>query len=97
MSAGKKHLFELAVVLDDPVVHDGNPPRAVGVRMGVAIAGPAVRRPARVADPEGGSMACVQQRSGQIGHPAERLLRHYPVADEESRPRAVVPAILETP
>ena len=38
------------VVLDDPVVDDGDLRRAVQMRVRVLIGGPAVRRPARVAD-----------------------------------------------
>ena len=40
------------IVLEDAVVHDDDGARAVGVRVGVLLGRPAVRRPPRVADPE---------------------------------------------
>ena len=43
-------LAQLDEVLDDAVVHDGDAPRAVDVRVGVLLARLAVRRPARVPD-----------------------------------------------
>ena len=42
--------LEIEVVLDDAVVHDDDPARAVAVRVRVLLGRPAVRRPARVAD-----------------------------------------------
>ena len=41
---------QLAEVLDDAVLHHDHAAVAVGMRVGVALAGPAVRRPAGVAD-----------------------------------------------
>ena len=38
------------VIFDDAVMHDHNAPGAVAMRMRVLLGGPAVRRPARVAD-----------------------------------------------
>src|SRR5262249_20829339 len=43
---------QLAVVLDDPVVYDRKPRRAIQVRMGVRFRWAPVRRPARVRQPE---------------------------------------------
>ena len=50
--------FQLLEVLDDPVVDHGRDAAAIDVRVGVLLAGPAVRRPSRVADPgvAGGGM-----------------------------------------
>ena len=43
----------MALVLDDPVVHDRDAPLGIGEGMRVALGGLAVGRPARVADPGG--------------------------------------------
>ena len=44
---------EGSVVLDDAVMHHRDPAGLVKVRMGVDVAGQAVRGPARVADAQG--------------------------------------------
>ena len=43
--------LQLQVVLDDPVVHDHDPPRAIAVRMSVLLGRPPMRGPAGVAEP----------------------------------------------
>jgi len=48
----KEVRLELLVVVDDPVVNDGDPIRAVGMRMRVALRGCPVGTPSRVADAE---------------------------------------------
>ena len=57
---------QLAVVLDDAVVNDGDAPAAVPVRMGVAVGRRPVRRPARMRDArrpdEVGRLAALDER-----------------------------------
>ena len=48
MPGGDQPLAQRRVVLDDAVMHHGDAPRAVEVRMRVGVGRPAVRRPARV-------------------------------------------------
>ena len=53
-------------VLDDAVVYDGELPRGVTMRVGVAISGPAMGGPPGVADP-GSSPECLRVRFSQRG------------------------------
>src|SRR5450756_2110144 len=90
-------VLQLEVVLDDAVVDDDDAARAVAVRVGVLLGGPAVRGPPRVADAvlpferlrpddilEAGQLAGA---SPQV----DRALPHHRDA------RRIVPAILEPP
>ena len=53
MALGGERLAQLAVVVDDPVVDDGEARPAVHVRMRVGVAGAPVGGPSRVRDPHG--------------------------------------------
>ncbi len=86
------------VVLDDPVVDDGDLSGRVAVRMGVAIGGPAVRGPpgvseAGAADQVGG--VGLGQRGLEVGQPA-RAPTHgqSAVTVEQGDARGVVSAVL---
>ena len=50
MSFFDQLLFQHNVILDNPVVHDHHPPRAITVRMSVFFSGSAMRGPASMAD-----------------------------------------------
>jgi len=47
VARGEEVVLDLEVVLDDPVVDDDQGAVAVGVRMGILLGRPTVRRPAR--------------------------------------------------
>jgi hypothetical protein len=64
---GEETVFDLEVVLDDPVVDDHQRAVAVGVGVGVLLRGTAMGSPARVADAERAG----QRLLGQ--HPLEHL------------------------
>ena len=96
MTALRELGAQLLVVLDDAVEHDGHAPRAVVVRVGVLVAGPAVRRPARVAEPDRGlrrslSAARREQRV-QVADGAHRLEAAVLHEDDACR---VVAAVLK--
>ena len=60
-------IAQLPKILDDAVMHDGQPGR--GVRMGVVLRRPPVGRPARMADADG----AVQRLLGQLGFEVPEL------------------------
>ena len=81
-------------VLDDPVVHDGDPPGRVGVRVGVDVARLAVGRPPGVAD------AGAEVGGGQVHRPKGRDLPfrlddRQPFVGLDGDARGVVAAVLE--
>ena len=67
MSLGHESVLDLGVVLDDPVVDEGELAGAVGVRVGIRVVRPAVRRPARVADAGMAGRAVAVEVVGQVG------------------------------
>ena len=90
-------LSQLEIVFDDTVVDHREVPGSVEMRVGVALRGRTVRRPAGVADPAGAGQRFVVECAGQRGDSAR------PPADVDSRvidrrdARAVVAAVLEAP
>src|SRR6185436_4937560 len=86
---------ELAVVLDDPVVHDGDTPGAVEVRMGVCIGGPAVGRPPRVGDAQPPLRGRLDERLFEARDLSDGLTDLDLRAVQRRDPRGVVPAVLE--
>jgi hypothetical protein len=91
---------QLGEVLDDPVVHDRDPPLRAEVRVGVDVGRPAVGRPARVADAgrRGGERILADQllQIGQLPGPlpyGERLRGSVDQGD----PGRVVAAVLHPP
>ena len=87
---------EVAEVLDDAVVDDGDAPRAVAVRVGVAVGRRSVGRPARVRDARGAHgirrLAALDER----GHASRALhAMERAVGRENLEPRGVVSAVLE--
>ena len=90
-----EHLLQLAVVFDDSIVHDGQAPLAVEVRMGVALARASVSGPPRVTDSGARTAARLQEHRGQVGDPALGLFRHHLLLDEECCPCTVIAAVLE--
>ncbi len=107
-AALQQFLLERHVVLDDPVDDDVDPIGGVEVRMGVLLAYPAVRSPARVPDADGGggvgdghggaAVAC--GRAGrelglelvEVAHRAHRL---DVIADDQRDAGAVVAPVLQ--
>ena len=72
-------LAQIAVVLDDPVLHHDHIARARAVRVRIAVAGLAVRRPAGVAD-----------AAAAVGHHVDRVFQFGELAAPlEHRDRAV--------
>src|SRR6185295_9056503 len=93
--AGQARL-ERQVVLDDAGVDDDDPARAVLVRMGVLFAGPAVGRPARVAEAEGPAERLPCERALQVLELALRTAALERAVAHHRDPRRVVAAVLET-
>jgi hypothetical protein len=81
------------VVFDDAVVHDGDV--AGGVRMGVVLAGPAVRRPARVADPRRSREGVLGERFVEAGELADGAHDFDGLSVVHGEPRRVVPPVFE--
>src|SRR5690606_6868496 len=86
---------QLAEVLDNTVMHDDGPPAAADVRVRVAWAGHAVRRPARVPDPD----PAIERR---VTHPLEQVAQLAHIAPDrdlialhDGDPRRVVAAIFQ--
>ena len=98
VAAGHKLVAELAEILDDAVVDDGDAARAVAVRMGVEVARPAVRGPASVSQPDPGSGRIAAERVGQDCHLAGPLLdEQIAVLGDQGYPGGVVAPVLEAP
>ena len=85
-------------VLDDAVVHHGEAARGIPVRVGIAVGGPAVGRPAGVPHPRAalqGYRIGERQRLLEVGQPScPPPHRHPAVAVEHRHPRRVVAAVL---
>ncbi len=84
-------LAQLVVVLDYAVVNDGEPPRAVEVRVGVALGDPAVGCPAGVSE------ARVAFGHTDLGAPylAHLLLGEYAAVVTDGDPPGVVATVLQ--
>ena len=100
VAVGDERCGEFAVVLDDAVVHDGDGPGAVDLRVGVALARRPVGRPARAPDgraPVTTTSAIIERNfstervSSAMRHDAE--LARFRV--DEGDPGRVVAAVLE--
>ena len=89
--------LEGGVVLDDAVVDDGDGAVAADVRVGVAVGGRAVRRPAGVADADAAGGRLVAQRFRQVGDAAGLLAQVQPVARQGGHAGAVVAAVFQPP
>jgi hypothetical protein len=89
-------LSDLLVVLDDAVVHDGNPAGPVQMGMGVLIGRRTVRRPACVCDADLTHHRIGEQLPRDALVDLALLLAdlQVPVADDRES-RAVIPAVLE--
>ncbi len=82
-------------VLDDAVVHDGKGTRTVGVRMGVALGGRAVRRPAGVADAASAGERRAPKEVPQALHTSRELACLHTMAIQHRDADGVVAAVLE--
>jgi hypothetical protein len=96
VASGLELRAQLGEVLDDAVVHHGDPAVAVEVRMGVDVVGSAVRGPPGVPD------AGVRLRHGlvgeelvEIGELAGLLRGDHPVTVDQRDAGGVVAAVLE--
>src|SRR5262245_12409724 len=85
---------QLGGVLDDAVVDDGESAGAVRMRMGVHVARLAVRRPARVSDPDAAVQA-LREVALELGDLASRLVQLEPAARHDRDPGRIVAAVLE--
>ena len=98
VSAGHQLVAQLAEVLDDAVVDDGDPAGAVAVRMGVEVARPAVRGPARVAEADAGTRRLAAEGVLEDRHLAGSLLHEQvAVLGDEGDAGGVVAPVLEPP
>ena len=96
MAASLQPIPELAEVLDDPVVDDGDLARAVLVRMGVQIVRPAMGRPAGMGQADGGMRRAVRDGRLQICELAGALLDEQVAGVVDERDTSgVVPAVFE--
>ena len=87
---------ELAEVLDDPVVDDGDVTAAILVGMGVEVVRPAMGGPAGVGEADGRVGRPVGDRRLEVDELAGFLLHEHPaVLADERDPRRVVAAVLE--
>jgi hypothetical protein len=68
VTRGQQRVLQVFPVFDNPVVHDIHGPRAIGVRMRVALRDTSVRRPAGVADPNARKVA-----RGNVCHALDQL------------------------
>ena len=93
-SAGFELRAQRMRVVDDAVVHDDDPARDVGVRVRVRIARRAVRRPARMADPDDAGKPLRQARL-HVAHLALALVHGNSVLALQREPRRVIAAIFE--
>src|SRR4030095_7244445 len=95
VAGGFQLALELEVVLDDAAVHDDHAVLAVAVPMRVLFRGPAVRRPARMADAEVALNGVLRQHVLEVRELARAPPNlELPVTHERDA-RRVVAAILE--
>ena len=101
MTGGGELVGELDVVLDDPVVDEGQTTRAVDVGVGVAFGRTPVGGPPGVADTGGGVGRCplgpldqVVERTGPVGSPGSPQPGALVGTDQGDAGR-VVPPVLE--
>ena len=96
VAAREEAVAELPEVLDDAVVDDGHVARAVHVGMGVAVVGPAVGRPAGVAEADRRLGRHVEQRRAQVGELARALLHEQLARGRHERDaRRVIAPVFE--
>ena len=88
-------LLERDEVLDDAVVDDDDPSRAVTVRVGIVLARFAMRRPARVADPEVAGDWLRGEARLEVPELSLRAADLQSVLRDDRDSRAVVAAIFE--
>ncbi len=96
VALGGEPLLDLEIVLEDPVVHDDETARTVGVGMGVLLGRPTVRRPPRVADADGAGDGTVAQdglEGLETAGSAPDL--ELPVTAEDGDARRVVSPVFE--
>ena len=81
------------VILDDPVVYNGQPAR--NVRMRIAFARDAMRRPARMRDPRVATGLRLVGLRGQFRDPADRTQTMQAFLVDQRQPGRVVAPVLE--
>jgi hypothetical protein len=88
---------QLIVVLDDAVVHDGEPV-ARDMRVGVALARYPVRRPAGVGNADPAGRGCLRERLIEHVHfPDGAQARQVLRAVEDGQTRRIVAAVFQPP
>jgi hypothetical protein len=84
------------VILDDAVVHDGDPTRAVQVGVGILVGRRAVRRPTRVSDAGRAGDGFLVAETSQAGVDAAGPFAHlHPALAGNAQARAVIAAVFE--
>ena len=97
MPVRRQRLSKLAVVLDDPVVDDGELGTAIDVRMRIGIRRPAVSRPPGVADAQGAVGPVGRDQRLEVGDLAGRLPDvQRPFGDGGDPGRVVSPVLQPT-
>src|SRR5258706_9234720 len=94
---GLQALLDRQVVLDDAVVDHHEVARAVGVRVGILVGGPAVGGPARVAEADTALDRLLAQERLQVLDAPGRAPNLQARGAGHRDPRGVVAAILEAP
>ena len=92
-----KLLLQLQVVLDDAVVHDDNPARAVAVRVGVLLGGTAVSGPSGMTDAVQPVNRLVADGDLEVGQLACRSAERDAFRADQRHARRVVAAIFHAP
>ncbi len=95
MAAGAEALLQRQVVLDDSVVHHGQVPPAVDVRMRVGFAGRAVGGPAGVADAVGAVQSGGGECAFEVGQLPGRATHLQTFAVDDGYPGRVVAAVFQ--
>ncbi len=95
MAPGLQLFSQLGVVFDDAVVDHGKLVSAVEVGVGVLVGGPAVGRPAGVADPDPGLPALAAEVVIEDGDPSHLFVHLEGALIQVGHPRGVVAAVLQ--
>ncbi len=92
---GAERLAEGLVVLDDAVVHERDPPRAIRVGVGIGIRRRAVSAPAGVADADLARREPTVEVLFELGDIALPFVDHEAVSAADRDARGVVPPVLQ--
>ena len=95
VTASQKFFLNRQIVFDNAVVNDDEISRAVRVRMGVAVGGSPMRRPARVTNPDRAFRQIISELVLERVEPSDRLFYKNFIAAINRNARRVVAAIFQ--